>query len=293
MTAAIFLCGSVAARAATWEDIGPLLNERCVHCHSGEYAPLGLRLDTHDGLMKGSENGPVVTEGMPDSGPLIDRLLGRATPQMPLDGPPFLTTSEIDLIRDWITEGAKGPTTEVVAEVSAPSDPRDDGRIVYSEVAPIFGRHCIECHSANSKYDAPPEGLRLDGLERTLRGGERVVVIPGNPEASELLRRIVGLSNPRMPFDGPPWLSDDEIDLIRDWIAGGALNDDGTAARIPVGGRVRFRGMMTGPSEIDGAAFVVTGDSDVRDRPAIGQGAELRGRVGPDGRIEVERLRAR
>ena len=96
-----------------------------------------------------------------------------------------------------------------------------------------------------------------------------------------------------MPFDGPPWLSDEEIALIRDWIAGGALDDDGTTAAIPVGGRVRFRGTMTGPTEIDGAAFVVTGNSDMRDRLAVGQKAELRGRVTAAGTIEAERLRAR
>ena len=50
---------------------------------------------------------------------------------------------------------------------------------------------------------------------------------------------------------------------------------------------------MTGPTEIDGAAFVVTGNSDMRDRLAVGQKAELRGRVTAAGTIEAERLRAR
>ena len=36
-------------------------------------------------------------------------------------------------------------------------------------------------------------------------------MVPGKPEASELVRRIRGQAHPRMPFDGPPYLSDDEI----------------------------------------------------------------------------------
>lgn len=100
-----------------------------------------------------------------------------------------------------------------------------------------------------------------------LAGGDRIVVIPGNPEGSELWRRITGVAHPRMPFDGPPWLPDDQIARIRAWIAEGAMDDAGTPAPIPAGGQVRFRGVMTGAAEIDGAAFAITGDTRIDDRP--------------------------
>ena len=48
------------------------------------------------------------------------------------------------------------------------------------------------------------------------------VVKAGDPNASELVRRIRGQARPRMPLDGPPYLSIDEIRLIEDWIAQGA-----------------------------------------------------------------------
>jgi hypothetical protein len=42
-----------------------------------------------------------------------------------------------------------------------------------------------------------------------------------------------------MSFDGPPYLSDDEIRLIGDWIAAGAPDDAGSWAPVPAGAGVR------------------------------------------------------
>ena len=63
----------------------------------------------------------------------------------------------------------------------------------------------------------PPEGLKLTTWREIVGAGERAVVIPGNPAASEVIRRIKGQSIPRMPFDGPPYLSDDEMRVLADW----------------------------------------------------------------------------
>ncbi len=69
----------------------------------------------------------------------------------------------------------------------------------YADVAPIFQKNCIICHSG----DGPPRGLRLDTCENIRKGSDRgPVVAPGDPENSELVRRIKGISQPRMPFDG-------------------------------------------------------------------------------------------
>lgn len=281
------------AAAETWETVSILFQERCVMCHSGNSAPLGLHLDSFDGVMVGSENGAVVISGAADTSPLYHRITGSAEPRMPLDGPPFLEDAEIAAIADWISSGAAGPKTDTPVAQTAPADPREDGKIVYSEVARIFGRSCIECHSGSGKLDAPPEGLRLDSYEAILAGGDRIVVIPGNAAASEVVRRITGMASPRMPFDGPPWLSDEDTALIVDWIVGGALSDAGEEAPMPVGGRVRLRGVMTGPNEIDGAAFAVTGQTRIDDQVSVGDGAEVRARIALDGSLVAERLRDR
>lgn len=290
---------AVPAAAQSWEDVALIFGERCVLCHSGEFAPLGLSLDSHKGVMAGSENGSVVDPTTPGASALLQRITGVAEPRMPLDGPPFLSETEIDVIAAWIASDATGPNVEEpraeVAETAptAPQDPYADGQITYGEVEVIFKQRCIECHSDNSKMVAPPEGLRLTSLAEILAGGERLAVIPGNPLASELIRRVEGLSDPRMPLDGPPWLTEAQITLLRNWIAGGALNDELAAAPIPVGGKVRFRGIMTAPDAIDSARFVITSGTRIDDRPMIGSAAEMRGRIAADGSILAERLRDR
>jgi hypothetical protein len=50
-------------------------------------------------------------------------------------------------------------------------------------------------------------------------------VQPGNPEASYLLKKVRGdadISGTRMPQDGPPFLTSDQIAGIAGWIRGGA-----------------------------------------------------------------------
>lgn len=281
-----------AAGAETWEAVSSIFEERCIACHSGEYAPLGLGLDSYQSLMSGSENGPVVNTVAAEQSSLVLRLNGAVEPRMPLDGPPFLSDDEINTITAWMANGAIGPETETSATLE-PQDPYADGQITYDEVASVFGRHCVICHSDNGRYESPPEGLRLSSLDHILRGGERLAVLPGNAQASEIIRRVEGYSDPRMPLDGPPWLSEEETQLLRDWIDGGAKSTDGTPAAIPVGERVRMRGILTGRNEIDGAAFVVTGGTRIDDVPSIGGRAEVRGHIDANGDIIAERFRER
>lgn len=288
----VFAALTYSAAAETWQAVHAILEERCVACHSGEYAPLGLVLDSYQSLMSGSENGPVVNTEAPAQSPLVQRLTGAAEPRMPLDGPPFLSDAEIATVTAWIEAGAIGTETEYL-EPLEPANPYTDGQVTYDEVAGVFGRHCVICHSDNGRYASPPEGLRLSSLEDILRGGERLAVLPGNAQASEIIRRVEGLSDPRMPLDGPPWLNDEDIQLLRDWIGGGAKSADGTPAAIPVGARVRMRGILTGRNEIDGAAFVVTGGTRIDDAPSVGGRAEMRGHIGANGDIIADRLRDR
>lgn len=290
--ALLLWAGAVEAQEApTFAEVGSLFAERCVICHSGEDAPLGLRLDSHAAVLMGSENGPVVIAGDANS-PLLLRLRGKVEPRMPLDGPPFLDDAQIAMVAAWIAAGMPDGGAVQAAE-APPERPAPGEPVTWAHVRTIFLKNCVECHSDNSKMGAPPEGLRLDSLEAVLQGGERLAVLPGNVEMSEIWRRITGLSDPRMPFDGPPWLSDDDTRLLADWIAQGAPDQDGTPAAIPEGREVRLRGTMTAEDAIDGARFVIDGGTRIDDRPRTGGAAEMRGVVGADGTVRATRLRDR
>ena len=90
----------------------------------------------------------------------------------------------------------------------------------YADVAAILSKyHCTVCHGGAD----PRAGLSLDDYKGMMKGGKHgSVIIAGDPGKSELILRLKGLSEPRMPFAGPPWLSDAEIDSIGRWIAAGA-----------------------------------------------------------------------
>ena len=105
--------------AKDWQSVFEIFEERCTFCHSGEFAPLGLSLDSYEGVKAGSENGPVVIGGSSQTSPLWKRVTGRAEPQMPLDGPPFLDEREISTIELWISNGAIGPIDSNAAILDA------------------------------------------------------------------------------------------------------------------------------------------------------------------------------
>lgn len=294
LVAALGLAGTAGAQEApTWAVVGALFGERCAKCHSGADAPMGLELDSYAGAVSGSWTGKVLIAGDTATSALLQRIRGQARPRMPLDGPPFLDAAQIALVEAWVLaglpEGDPGAVTKAPPrERPAPGEP-----VGYADVEPIFLKACMKCHSDNSKLGAPPEGLRLDSLANILAGGERVAVVPGNVEMSEVWRRVEGVGDPRMPFDGPPWLPEDDIRLIADWIAQGAPDAEGVPSPIPVGAEIRIRGVLTAPDAIDGARFVVTGGTRVDKSPKVGKAAEIRGVVQADGTVRATRLRAR
>jgi len=290
--AVMLIAVGCVAQAGGWAEVSALFTARCTVCHSGAAAPNGLQLDSHETAISGGWMGPVLLAGNPDGSPLIRRLRGQIIPQMPLNGPPYLSEAEISMIADWILTGM--PISDVsVALPSAPDRPAPGEPTIFAHVESIFLQRCVKCHSAQSIMGAPPEGLRLDSYANILLGGERLALLPGNPEMSEIWRRVVGLGHPRMPFDGPPWLEDDEIQLIYDWIAQGALNSDGQPAPVPVGRELRLRGQLTAANEIDGAVFAITESTRLDDVPIIGAAAEMRGVVMDDGSVRATRLRDR
>ena len=84
-------------------------------CHIGATAPLGLRLDEDNSfallVSVPSVQVPAllrVAPGDPDDSYLVQKLEGTAAAggRMPLNGPPYLEQSTIDVIRQWITDGA-------------------------------------------------------------------------------------------------------------------------------------------------------------------------------------------
>ncbi len=286
---------SQAGGSNTFADLKPVLTQRCVMCHSGNAAPLGLRLDNYESVLKGSTRGPVVEAGDPVGSELIRRLKGISQPRMPMTGPPFLSDSEIALFERWVTAGLpKGS----VAQDSPPAKPAilrpaAGETVTYLHVAPILATRCAKCHAEKGLMGAAPEGYRLTSYDSTLSTADRVRVVPGKPDASELVRRIRGHALPRMPFDGPPYLSDDDIRLIEDWVAQGARDANGKVAPNPVGASVRLHGTLRSGWRLDELELAIGAHTRIDKSPRPGDYVEVRGRLDETGNVKVGRLRRR
>jgi trimeric autotransporter adhesin len=87
-------------------NIQPIFNAHCISCH-GNPPQNGLDLRTYAGVMAGAIGfgGPVVTPSNSQTSTLWLRVEGLIQPQMP-DGAPPLPSSQRNMIRDWIDEGA-------------------------------------------------------------------------------------------------------------------------------------------------------------------------------------------
>jgi hypothetical protein len=111
-----------------------------------------------------------------------------------------------------------------VCAAARPADDRAPSKLEYNrDVRPILSDKCFKCHGPDSP--ARKSDLRLDLRDSALAEHDSGrAIIPGNPEQSELVRRIQSTdADDQMP---PPKsnlrLSKDEITVLRNWIAEGA-----------------------------------------------------------------------
>ena len=83
-------------------DVLPIIQSRCINCHGGDRTEEGLVMLTYADIMAGSDNGPVVFPGDAEHS-LLGELV--STQEMPKRGPK-LTPPQVQVIMDWINQGA-------------------------------------------------------------------------------------------------------------------------------------------------------------------------------------------
>ncbi len=108
---------------------------------------------------------------------------------------------------------------ELAASQAGP--PGEDEALVYRrDIRPALRRSCYKCHDASKQKG----GLRLDTREAMLLGGDSgPALVPGDADASELLRRVKLPQDHEdfMPRKGSP-LKEAEIAVLERWIREGA-----------------------------------------------------------------------
>jgi len=176
-------------------DVLPILSDSCFQCH-GPDAKEGrkgdLRLDDEADAKRERDGHRVITSGNPDASELVQRLLSTdPDEQMP---PPELgrplSTTQIDILKRWIAEGAKWGKHWSFERIERPSVPETNG-----------GRHPIDAlvqrglDAAGVKPNPPADpatllrrlSLDLTGLPPSSVIGNQSSVISGreNPNTDD------------------------------------------------------------------------------------------------------------
>jgi WD40 repeat protein len=94
------------------KEVEPIFYKKCIACHSGPVKEGNLDLGSYEGLIKGGKRGSPILPGKGNDS-LIIKLLSRTEhkPFMPPRGEPPVVPEEMALVKLWIDQGAKAPTT--------------------------------------------------------------------------------------------------------------------------------------------------------------------------------------
>jgi len=186
-----------------------IFQANCVPCHGSAVKMRELDLSTFAGVMKGGDDGPVVTPGKPQESRLYEVVQKGA---MPKGGKP-LPPGEIASIRKWIEGGARSRSATPNSSI---------GAVTEEDVLPIFLLRCSPCHGPRRQEG----GLALHTKAAILRGGKSGrAMVPGKPDDSLIAQKLrSGEMPPKSGLDviSTKRITKPEIDRVLAWIAQGA-----------------------------------------------------------------------
>lgn len=191
-------------------------------CHSGAAPQQGLLLGPTASfsniVSQPSTEVPtlnLIEPGNPDNSYLIRKVEGTASvgQQMPRNLPP-LSNEKLQALRSWVSNGALVPTLTSIQ-------------------SNVFTATCTQCHfginpAGSLNLEQGQARSNLVGVQRPFDPEIRVVA--GNADGSFLIDKLEGNNlggsrGDRMPLTGPPYLPQDVINVIRDWIDAGAADN--------------------------------------------------------------------
>jgi hypothetical protein len=126
----------------------------------------------------------------------------------------------------------------LLAAAPRAEEAKSPAKVTFTDhVSGIFRARCGSCHNP----DKAKGGLNLDNYGAAMQGGGSGKVIePGDPDSSTLLGVISHTEEPKMPPNAAK-IPDAEIELIRKWIEGGALESAGSVAAVKAKPKFEFK----------------------------------------------------
>jgi cytochrome c553 len=126
--------------------------------------------------------------------------------------------------RRWAWAGAVAACAGIAAAGAAQGPPAPQPRVEFNrDVRPILAGSCFACHGPDANKRKAKLRLDTEDGARADLGGRRAVV-PGDPEASELIQRVSSDDDgERMPpVKAGHRLSPAQVETLRRWVAQGA-----------------------------------------------------------------------
>jgi len=173
-----------------YREVRPLLQRHCSGCHQPAKAGGKLILTSFEEFLKGGEAGAGFVAGKADDSVILQYIVGDP-PEMPRGADP-LKPEQVDLIRRWITEGAKDDTPATARDtISAEHPPLYSTPPVITSLAyspdsqqlAVSGHHEVLIHKA----DGTGRVARLIGRSAKINSvdyspdGKWIAVTGGNP----------------------------------------------------------------------------------------------------------------
>ncbi|EDM26580.1 hypothetical protein LNTAR_02192 [Lentisphaera araneosa HTCC2155] len=215
------------------KEVKPILEEQCIKCHGPKKDKGSLRLDTLSAAQKGGDEGEAIIPGNIEDSLLIERIALPADHDdiMPPKGDP-LNKKQIELLSQWIKDGAKWPAGTVLQDRSTKinggklpvlkqiRDDLDTEKFFAEKVHPILKKNCFECHGHDEKH--MKSDFWLASRTDLLKGGDLGNVVDlEKPHMSRLLYYINHM-DPDIQMPPKKKLKDKEIAIITEWIQRGA-----------------------------------------------------------------------
>ena len=154
------------------QEIQPILQKNCIKCHGPEKQKGKLRLDSKAAAFKGGKDGPAFVAGDAAKSEMYRRItLPKSDDDfMPSEGEP-LPKTQIDLIRDWINQGAPWPDTAIATETSPTNTApvAAPGPVLPADFKPSAAEQKAVATLAQKGIDVRPIAANLNWREANLR----------------------------------------------------------------------------------------------------------------------------
>jgi mono/diheme cytochrome c family protein len=159
-------------------QIQPILSENCYACHGPDEATIegGLRLDVQELAFKGGDSGKAIVPGNAKVSLIMERILHTDPKEVmpPPDKKKRLPPEQVQLIRDWINQGAEWGTHWAFQTPERPPVPEVKNKAWVKNPIDAFVLEKLESHKLSPAPKADPAtllrrlSLDLIGLPPTL-----------------------------------------------------------------------------------------------------------------------------